>query len=434
MPRSRSLTLLIALVVLVSACTGQEAEPDQATTTSGGPTTSAADGEVPGTEPAGDGSTTSSTTTTEPAVEPETLTALVDELRVGAFEIAAARFTEETGVPVEIQIAGFEDIPGLVAAGEEPVDVFVASHLDILDLAGSGLVAPLDLGGSAADVEPAAVRAVSIGADLYALPYAADVLALYWNPTLVDTPPADLADLDEACAGLKEGTVCLAMAGGGEPSLYHHYPFVSAGGGYVFAETEPGRWDVADRGLDPSLLGGLAVLEDLVAAELLPPLDAGGALDAFASGDAAYYLSGPWDLGPLDDAGLTYEVAPIPTIAGESPSPLIGVQGVATTSGDRTPIAATFVREFLLTEDVVAELQEADPRTPVIRVVISGAITDGFVAGLRAGTVIPAVSEMDAVWPAFGDAFLEVRRFGADPFAEMQAAEAAVAAALDGDG
>ena len=70
------------------------------------------------------------------------------------------------------------------------------------------------------------------------------------------------------------------------------------------------------------------------------------AIALFASGKAAYLLSGPWALADIRKAKLPYAVSPVPPFAGAKPAvPFAGVQGFYVAAGAKNK---AFAQEFVV--------------------------------------------------------------------------------------
>jgi maltose/maltodextrin transport system substrate-binding protein/arabinogalactan oligomer/maltooligosaccharide transport system substrate-binding protein len=136
-------------------------------------------------------------------------------------------------------------------------------------------------------------------------------------------------------------------------------------------------------------------------------IDGGLLLSAFQNGDAAMLISGPWALEGFRAAGVPYAVAPIP--AGTEPGrPFMGVQGFMLNAFSKNQLLAqTFLQEFVATDETMQALYEQDPRVSAW-IPVAEQIDDpdlaAFVAAGQTADPAPNISEMNAVWQAWGDA------------------------------
>ena len=240
------------------------------------------------------------TTTTAPEPEPEPepepvgeLLVWADERRAPVVEAVAPTFTEATGVTVSVEIVDFGDIKDQVAlagpAGEGP-DLFIGAHDWTGELAASGVIDPIDLGAKAGDFFEVALGAFSFDGELYSVPYATEAIAMYYNTDLVEEAPAAFEEIADVCAGLEGITNCIGLPGGGDgPDAYHHYPFVSALGGYIFAYDPEAGFDPSDVGLDnEGAVAGITFLEGLVDDGLVAATNYDDAKNLFLEGQQAF--------------------------------------------------------------------------------------------------------------------------------------------------
>ena len=265
----RFFALVFALVTVLAACGGGDSDSEATTAVPAEETTTAA--------PA-------ATTTTAPA--PSTTAAALAPLQIWAddkfgpiIEEVAAPFTAETGVPIEVTIIDFEDmreqIVAQAPAGEGP-DIFIGAHDWVGEMVANGIAAPLDLGDKAANLTEPSLNALTIDGTLYALPYAAENVTLYYNTELVETPPATVEELTAVCDELGDAIEnCWGITGGGTAiDAYHNYAFVTSGGGYIFGYTPETGFDTADVGLDSEgAIAGVEALSTLVSDGYIGPLD-----------------------------------------------------------------------------------------------------------------------------------------------------------------
>lgn len=419
------LALLTALVLVLAACGSGE---DEAADTTVAETTTTTVAETTTT-------TVAETTTTEPAPMIE-LVIWADENRAEAIEEVIPAFEDATGVDVIVELVDFGSIRDQVGvagpAGEGP-DVFIGASDWVGELATSGILEPIDLGGKAGDFTDASKNALTFNGELYGLPYAVEAVALYYNTDLAAEAPASLEDAAAACDALDTITNCVGVPGGGDGSdAYHLYPFVSAAGGYIFGLTD-GVYDPTDVGLDSDgAIAGAQALEQFVTDGVIGSTNYDGAKNQFLDGTEPFWITGPWELGALAEQDtVNWSVAKLPTIAGGTPQPFIGVQGFFLSSfSEQKLIAQTFLLDFIATEDGMSALFTADGRPPVHNAIIAATADDAAIAAFGAsaadGVPIPNIPEMGSVWGALGDNLLLLRNGEIDATTAMQTAATAV--------
>ncbi|HUR16061.1 MAG TPA: maltose ABC transporter substrate-binding protein [Candidatus Limnocylindrales bacterium] len=438
--------VVVALVLLIAACGGGGATSRPSTATSAAPSTaaSAAPSQATSAEPSAEPSEASPTEalpseeapteeapteeppsadpgaspspTPPPAAEEGTLTLWVDETRFPVVEALGAEFTAATDVPVAVYQVGFGDIRDRLQlygpTGEGP-DIVIGAHDWLGQLASNGLVEPLDLSAVSDDIDPTALAAFTYdtgeGGQVYGLPYAAEAIALYYNPELVPTPPTTWDELIQMATDLQaDGGLDQAFVLQ-EKDPYHSYPLLTANGGYIFGKNDDGTYDPTDVGLDSE--GGLAygqMLSDMVEADLLRAgVNYDTMIQLFTTGESAMFMTGPWALTQIRDSGAPYAVAPIPS-GSEDARPFVGVQGfmVSAFAPNKTT-AMSFLTEYVATTETMQSLFDADPR-PSTWTPVAAATDDedvqAFITSAANGDPLPAIPEMSAVWTDWTDA------------------------------
>ena len=366
-----------------------------------------------------------------------------DENRATALQEVVPAFTEATGVEVEIEVVGFGEIrdqAGVAGPAGEGPDLFVGAHDWTGELAVNGLVDPIDLGGRAGEFFEVALTAFSFEGNLYAVPYATEAIALYYNTDLAADAPATFEEIGAICAALEAIENCIGIPGGGDGAdAYHNYPFVSALGGYIFKYDPASGYDPSDVGLDSEgAVAGVTFLAGLVADGLLAPTNYDGAKTLFLEGQQPFWVTGPWELGTLNSQdGVNWGVAKLPTIGGQAPSPFVGSQGMFLSAfSENKVLARTFLLEFVTTPETMRALYDADPRNPAYRAVFDqladNPVAQTFALSAADGVPMPNIPEMGAVWGPLGNALLLVRNGESEAAEAMEAAAQGVREAVEG--
>jgi arabinogalactan oligomer / maltooligosaccharide transport system substrate-binding protein len=422
--RYRWMTLLAVFAMLVAACGGGDATTT--TTTAAATTTTAAP----------------TTTTTAAPEEPVELLIWADENRTRVVEEIAPAFTEATGVQVRVQTVDFGSIRDQVGvagpAGEGP-DIFAGAHDWTGELAADGTISPLNLGSNEADFFPVALDAFNFEGQLFAVPYAIEAIAMYYNTDLVPEAPTAFEDLAAACEAAGTPS-CVGVAGGGDGAdAYHNYPFVSALGGYIFAYDPDTGYDPSDVGLDsPEAIAGVEFLAEQVAAGVVEPTNYDNAKNLFLEGQAPFWITGPWERANLEGQdAVNWAVAKLPTIGGQAPAPFVGSQGFFLSAfSENALVAQSFLLDFIATQETQQALYDADPRGPAHRAVAEALADDpvaqAFAASAADGNPMPNIPQMGSVWGPLGDNILLVRNGALGAAEAMAAAADAVRAALTG--
>ncbi len=346
-------------------------------------------------------------------------------------------------MPVEVTLIDYQDMREQIVqqapAGTGP-DIFIGGHDWVGEMATSGIAAPLDLGGIASNLTDVSINAFTIDGATYALPYAAENVALYYNTDLVSTPPTTVEELTAICDELGDAIDnCWGVQGGGTAAdAYHNFPFVSAGGGYIFGFDPATGFDVTDIGVNTDgAIGSVSALEQLVADGYIAPIDEDDAKTFFIDGVEPFFMSGPWWINTWNEEGISWSVAPLPALAGGPMAPFLGVRGFYVSQfGEQPAIAQEFLRSFIATDDTMLALHEADPRGPVwlptLEAIGDDPVFSAFGQSGANGQFMPNVPEMGSVWEPLGNQLLAVRQGQSTAADAMNQAAEQIANAIAG--
>jgi len=369
-----------------------------------------------------------------------TLTVWVDAERVDALKGAADAYTEETGVEVELvgkdNATIKDDFIQQVPTGEGP-DITMGAHDWLGELSTNGVVAPLELGDSAEDYLPVAIDAATYEGTVYMLPYAVENIAVLRNADLVAEPATSFDDMIEKgkAAGLEQPFV---VEQGAEGNPYHLYPFQTAFGAPVFGTNDEG-YDPTDLQLGSE--GGIEFANWLGSqgktgtGVFNTDIDGDIAKQAFLDGTAAFWLTGPWNVGSAIDGGINVAIDTVPSPTGDAASPFAGVKGFFVSSESENKVAANdFLVNYIGTEDVQLELFEAGNILPALSAAAETASSDPIIEGFAAvgqeAVPMPAIPAMGSVWQYWGIAEASIIN-GEDPTATWEKLTADVQAAID---
>ncbi|GAA1061604.1 sugar ABC transporter substrate-binding protein [Agromyces bracchium] len=369
-----------------------------------------------------------------------TLTVWVDSERVDALKGAAEAYTEETGVEVELvgkdNATIKDDFIQQVPTGEGP-DITMGAHDWLGELSTNGVVAPLELGDSAADYLPVAIDAATYEGTVYMLPYAVENIAVLRNADLVAEAATSFDDMiaKGKAAGLDQPFV---VEQGAEGNPYHLYPFQTAFGAPVFGTNDEG-YDPTDLQLGSA--GGTEFATWLGSqgkngtGVFNTDIDGDIAKQAFLDGTAAFWLTGPWNVGAAIDGGVNVAIDTVPSPTGEAAAPFAGVKGFFVSSESENKVAANdFLVNYIGTEDVQLELFEAGNILPALSAAAETASSDPIIEGFAAvgaeAVPMPAIPAMGSVWQYWGIAEASIIN-GEDPTATWEKLTADVQAAID---
>ncbi|HEY1106902.1 MAG TPA: extracellular solute-binding protein, partial [Agromyces sp.] len=315
------------------------------------------------------------------------LTVWVDSERVDALQGAADAYTEKTGVKVDLVGKDVADIKDdfiqQVPTGKGP-DIVMGAHDWLGELSTNGVVAPLELGDSAGDYLPVAIDASTYEGTVYMLPYAVENIAMLRNADLIPEPASSFDDMlaKGKAAGLDHPFV---VEQGAEGNPYHLYPYQTAFGAPVFGSGAEG-YNPDDLQLGNT--GGEQFATWLGSqgkngtGAFNTDIDGDIAKEAFTSGKAAFWLTGPWNVGAAVDAGINVAIDPIPSPTSEAAQPFAGVKGFFVSAESKNKVAANdFLVNYLGTEDVQLSLFEAGNILPALSAAAETASSDPIIAG-----------------------------------------------------
>ncbi|MEL5991620.1 maltose ABC transporter substrate-binding protein [Microbacterium phosphatis] len=360
------------------------------------------------------------------------LTVWVDAERVDALQSAADAYTEKTGVEVELVGKDNADIKDdfiqQVPTGEGP-DITMGAHDWLGELATNGVVAPLELGDAAEGFLPVALDASTYEGTVYMLPYAVENIAVLRNKALVPDAPTSFDDM------VAKGKFVVEQGAEGNP--YHLYPFQTAFGAPVFGTN--------DKGYDPTDLQlGSAGGEEFAkwlsgqgkngTGVFNTDIDGDIAKQSFIDGTAAFWLTGPWNVGAAVDAGIDVAIDPVPSPTDKPASPFAGVKGFFVSAESDNKVAANdFLVNYLGSEDAQLALFEAGNILPALSAAAETASADPIIGGFakvgEQAVPMPAIPAMGQVWQYWGIAQAEIIN-GADPVATWQKLTSDVQAAI----
>ncbi|MFC6015029.1 extracellular solute-binding protein [Plantactinospora solaniradicis] len=344
-----------------------------------------------------------------------------DDKRTAALKPLVAKFGQELGVTIEVQAVSEDLMPKFVTASQagNPPDIMIGAHDWIGNLVQNGTIDPIQLTeaqrGAFAEI---AIRGVTFNGQIQGVPYAVENLALFRNTELAPKTPATLEELVATGKQLKQSgkaTEILSMPVGQVGDAYHMYPLYTSGGGYLFGTKPDGGYDPKDVGVgNPASIAAFEKIRKLGEkgdGALKRSIGHENALSLFTGKKAPFMISGPWSIGDVKKAGISYEIEPIPGFAGGKPAqPFVGVQAFYVASkGKNKAIAQEFVANYVTKPELAKVLYDAEPRPPALTAAFDQVkATDPDVAKImdagRGGAIMPAIPEMANVWDPFGKA------------------------------
>jgi arabinogalactan oligomer/maltooligosaccharide transport system substrate-binding protein len=349
------------------------------------------------------------------------LTIMVDAERTPVMEEIAQQFGEENGVTVEVQSIA-ENVQSqfvtAAQAGEGP-DIVMGAHDWIGNFVQNGAIDPIQFSPQQLEAfNPLAVEGVTFNGQVYGVPFAVENVVLFRNTDLAPEAPATIEDLvvtGQAAVDSGQATEVLALPVGEVGDPYHIYPLFTSGGGYLFGQNPDGSYNPADFGLgSPGSIEAfqrIGALGETGAGVLKRSITGENIVNLFGGGDAVYMLSGPWNLAPLADTDVNFEISPVPGFADAGPArPFVGVQAMYVATGsDNKTLAQEFATNYFASPEIAQQVFEADPRPPAQIEVLEAVQGDNplvaqVLAAGEGGDILPAIPEMQAVFDPMGKA------------------------------
>ena len=348
------------------------------------------------------------------------LTVWADDTRYSQIQELAKDFTAATKVDVQVvqksETNMDQEFISQVPTGNGP-DIIVMAHDKLGQMVKNGVVSPVDLGDAKSKFSEAAIQGVTYDGKTYGVPYAVESVALVRNNKLTtDTPKT----FDEMIAsGKKAGSeypFVVQMSTDGDP--YHLYAFETSFGNEVFKQSADGSYT------SDLTLGGTGASEFTqwlkaqgAAKTLNPNITSDIAKDAFLKGNAAYMVTGPWNVTAAKAAGLDVSVLPIPSAGGKEAKPFVGVQMFYQSSKTKNQVLVSKFFQYLETKEAQSKLQELGGRVPAMTEVANSLSDENlkqFASIAGNGLPMPAIPAMGSVWDYWGKTEVAIVN-GADP-------------------
>ncbi len=145
-------------------------------------------------------------------------------------------------------------------------------------------------------------------------------------------------------------------------------------------------------------------------------VDYGTAKNAFLKKQAAFWITGPWEIDGLKASGISFRIIQLPKIKYRS-VPFLGVQGTMVTKFAQTHGVESLAKDLVASEMMKAsfqlDLEQQNLRFPANKVAgrqVNDPILKQFgVAGLG-GVPMPNIPQMGSVWAELGGAWVKATK------------------------
>jgi arabinogalactan oligomer/maltooligosaccharide transport system substrate-binding protein len=350
-----------------------------------------------------------------------TIVIWTDSDRAAAVTKVAGDWAATNGATIKVVTKNFGDIRdnlSTVAVADAP-DVITAAHDWTGQLAANGLVAPLYPSAAVKAQFPSyTLNAFSYGTavkKLYGIPAAVENIGLVVNTKLAKVPTTFKQLETEALAQKKKAHLSfgIAVQQGSGGDAYHMYPFFSGLGGYIFGVNHVGNLDPSDIGVaSPALIKNAGMIDKWNKEGLISSkVDGATAQNAFLKGQAAFWVTGPWNADTLKKSGLSFKVIQVPAIV-KPAVPFLGVQGFMVTKfADAHGVggaAVDLVTNFMATPSAQTQLAAANGRPPAnIKAHSNDPVLAQFSTASKGGVPMPNIPQMSSVWSDLGQAWVK---------------------------
>lgn len=357
-------------------------------------------------------------------------------------DVLPALEAEQPELSVEVLQVPFDQLQNKFlteASAGSGADVLLGASDWLGNYVESEVILPLDeIAGAefAAEYNPAAIAGVTYNGQIYAVPQNINGVALFYNTSLVPTPPANT---DELLAMAAEITAANAEIYGFGliANFYSNAGYLFGYGGHIFqgdSATPVAEGDANLSGFDtPEVAAFLAFLKTVRDSPgVFTQADQGAVESLFREGKVAMMFNGPWFQGAaVESLGAeNVGVALLPAISelGDAPAkPFVGIQSFyinANLDGDQAALAFAFAKWMSTTGaqpfvDKVGYLPAANSVT----LPADNPHAAAFVEQYAAGVPLSSNPKMAAVWTPAGDMITKVLEGTLPP--EQAAAEAA---------
>ena len=245
-----------------------------------------------------------------------------DKDRRADIEQIAKAWGARRGVTIEVVEKNFGDIRDQLKTVQPATapDVIIGAHDWTGQLAADGLVLPISPRRATVNQFPKyALDAFSYGRAvkrLYGAPVALENVGLVVNTRLASVPRT-WAALERAALAFKNrnpDNLAIAVPQAPAGDAYHMYPFFSGLGGYVFGKNKAGNLNPSQVGVaNPVFLRNAPMIDRWDRLGLInSKVNYDTAKNAFLKGQAAFWVTGPWEADTLRQSGLRFRVVQVP--------------------------------------------------------------------------------------------------------------------------
>lgn len=333
----------------------------------------------------------------------------------GGLQTVGDAFEKASGVKVVVEhpVDPTDKFQQAAGAGKGP-DIFCWPHDRVGEWAKAGLLTPLRPSARLkAESEEQAWNALSYRGRIWGYPIAIETTGLIYNKALVPTPPAtwdELIALDKKLQASGKHAVLWDYN-----KSFFSWPVMAGAGGVIFGRDAQGDFDPKKVDVNnDGALAGARMIERLIKDGHMPKGARYSEMEAaFARGEVAMMISGPWAWDNAKKAKIDIGVAPIPAVIPGKPSKsFVGVLGCMISAPSRNKdLAKEFIENHLMRPEALKVLDANVPiGVPANKAFYAELSVNPLIAAsmtnARNGAPIPNIPEVGRFWTAM-DAALE---------------------------
>ena len=321
------------------------------------------------------------------------------------------KFEEDTGIKIRVQHPDALEtkFQQTASTGGGP-DIIFWAHDRFGGYAESGLLYEINPSEEFKDkLVDFSWDAVTFNGKLIGYPVAIEAPSLIYNKDLLPTPPKTWEELERIHRDMaKQGKTGLMWD---VKNAYFTWPMISSGGAYAFKKTTTG-YNAKDTGVNnKTAVHGLQFLVDMVNKGIVNPnMDYSVSEAAFAKGNTAMTINGPWAWGNLDKLGVNYGVAVLPTLNGGKGNPFVGVLSAGiNASSPNIDLAVEFLENYLYQDDALKIMNDDKPLGAVTlksfqKILESDERIKSTMINAENGEIMPNIPQMTSYWFSEGAA------------------------------
>jgi arabinogalactan oligomer/maltooligosaccharide transport system substrate-binding protein len=284
-----------------------------------------------------------------------------------------------------------------VIAGEGP-DLFLAPNIGLGNWARDGLVLPLDpyIEGRLEGVSQKAIEVMVVDESIYGIPESTVVVALYYNKSLLESPPRNTEELLQL---VQDGKIIANVL-----SAYYLFGWSGGFGGRLL--DDDGKCIAEQEGW----VEAMQYLVDLKQAGGIFEPNYETAEAFFLREDAAMFVNGPWSYPKYKRSlGDNLGVVVLPSGPAGPATPLIGADGFYINPNSHNVEAALELALYLTNQESSQSFAEFAGHVPArLDVTSSDLHIDTFMEASAFGYPVPQSEQFANYWSPFEEMFFNV--------------------------